>query len=88
MIRTLIHSFHYDASCSLLGSQEESDEILWDLEFEVASQGSGYPIVQVPDVRLACSESHAIAIFFRLLPHDKAELIRVLLLKAPFSLAA
>gem|GEM_PF-6374440 len=88
MIRTLVHSFHYDASCSLLGKQEDSDEILLDLEFAVASHGNRYPIVQVPDVRLACSEIHSIAIFFRLLPGDKAEMISVLLLKAANSLAA
>lgn len=87
-IRTLIHTTSYRASSLQLGSTEEADELLADLEFQISQKAIHFPIGHAPDVRFAVLEQGQLTIFFRIRNRNEVELLRVLVLEDWQQLAA
>lgn len=87
-IRTLIHTTSYRASSFQLGSAEEADELLADLEFQISQGAIHFPIGHAPDVRFAVFEQGQLTIFFRIKSRNEVELLRVLVLEGWQQLAA
>jgi hypothetical protein len=78
-IRTLSHAISYSQSSTLFGTPEEADECLRDIEDLVAARGDQFPIVKLPDIRLATlPNNNSPGVFFRLSGVDRAELLWVL----------
>lgn len=87
-MRTLRDSSAYRASSFQLGTPEEADDLLGDLEALIAYGARNCPIVQSPDVRLAVQEQGQIAVFFRIENINEIELLRILILEGCRKLAA
>lgn len=86
--RTLLHTTSYQASSLQLGSTEEADELLADLEFQISQDAIHFPIGHAPDVRFAVFEQGQLTIFFRIKNRNEVELLRVLVLEGWQQLAA
>ena len=86
--RTLSFATSFEASISLLGSPMEADELLGDIMAMIAHSGHGFPIVQLPDIRLASIEGFPVAVFFRLKDPNTAEIERLLVMQTLLRLAA
>jgi hypothetical protein len=86
--KTLIHTTPYRASSLQLGSTEEVDELLGDLEFQISQDAIHFPISHAPDVRFAVFEEEQLTIFFRIKNQNEAELLRVLILEDRQKMAA
>ena len=86
--RTLSFSTSFEASMSLVGSPMEADELLGNILGLIAHSGQTFPIVQLPDMRLASIEGFPVAVFFRLRGTNDAEIERLLVMKASLLQAA
>lgn len=80
MIFTLQASWGYGLAKSQLGEAQHADELLLRIEGQIASQPESFPIVALPDIRLASScvkmrgTEVIIGVFFRRLDEDTLEL--------------
>jgi hypothetical protein len=80
MIHTLETSWAYQLAKSLLGSVQQADELLEEIEEQIARNPESFPIVQLPGTRMASVWVHfggreaMIGIFFRRLDANKLHL--------------
>ncbi|HCN29222.1 MAG TPA: hypothetical protein DIT64_10835 [Verrucomicrobiales bacterium] len=65
---------------SLLGSTEQTDDLLCELEWQIASRAESYPIVDLPETRMATATLSSaagtviVAVFFHRIDKDQLEL--------------
>jgi hypothetical protein len=79
-IHTLQASWGYGLAKSQLGEAQKADELLFRIEAQIASEPERFPIVALPDIRLASScvklggAEAMIGVFFRRLDDCTLEL--------------
>jgi hypothetical protein len=86
--RTLSFATSFEASMSLVGTPMEADELLGHLLGLIAHSGKNFPIVQLPEMRLASIEGFPVAVFFRLKGDNDAVIERLLVMNASLLKAA
>lgn len=80
MLSTLQASWSYTLAKSLLGTAEQADDLLANIEWKIANDPEGFPVVALPGKRLAATslrqrgQKVRIGIFFRQLDPANIEL--------------